>query len=138
MYFPELQLGYRYGPWLPALSFTPVSKRAGDGDRRRSVLRLHLPYQFPLADTPLAVRAGGGLLVHRLHGEGGSVELRNAGNLQTFYVPSETRTLRIFYLSAGLGLTLHPRWIGNLDLLVSGPLSRRRAVSLSLGGGYVF
>lgn len=138
-YFPELFVGYQYRSLLPTLSYTPFGRRAGDGERRHAVLRLHVPYLLPIAGTPFEARVGGGLLVHRLYGKGGTVELRNAGSVQTYYVPTENRATRILYASVGLGLvSLDQRWRGNLDLLISGPLSRKRAFNLSLGGGYVF
>lgn len=135
-YAPELVAGYRFWNLFPTFGWTVFGKKINDGEKRRSVMRIDLPYVFPY-DPETELKAGVGMLFHRIRGDGGAVELRNGGSTSTFYVPEGNRSSSIFYLSGGLALVRNA-FRFDFDLVLGGPFTRRRSVNLGIRGGYVF
>lgn len=135
-YFPEIVMGYRFARWFPAVGYTPFGSQSGEGNKKRMLVRVQAPYTLDLGDNWEA-KGGPGLLIQRIYGKGGFTELGNGGNTKEYYTPGDTRTLRLLYLAAGAAY-LNENWRYDLDFIVTGLLSSRRAVSLSLGAGYVF
>jgi hypothetical protein len=135
-YFPELVFGWRFERFLPTLGWTILGRKTNDGEKRHSVMRLELPYLFPLF-SGIQPKAGMGLMLYQIYGEGSTVTLRNGGSTSNFYVPGGSRTSKIFYAALGGGFE-HGNLRADVDLLISGLLTTRRAFHLSLRGGYVF
>jgi hypothetical protein len=136
-YAPEVLVGYRVWHLFPAFGWTVFGRKSNEGDKKRYVMRLDLPYLFPYSNE-LELKAGLGMFFYRIRGEGGSVSIRNGGSTSTFYVPSGNRSSAFFYFSGGAGLLLRASWRLDFDVLLGEPLSRRRSFNLSLRGGYVF
>jgi hypothetical protein len=136
-YFPELLLGYRLPRLFPTFGWTVLGKAANDGQMRRSLMRLDLPYLFPAGPDQVQAKAGLGFLFQRLHGPASVESLRNGPIVSDFYVPGGTRSSRLLYLSGGAAFG-RGRWRFDLDLLATGLLSSRRAFHLSLRSGYAF
>lgn len=137
-YFPELKMGYRFGNWFPLLGYTPLGNRSGEGNKRRGLVRLQMPYVFfPVGYSGWEWKAGPGILIHRIYGEGGGVALRNGGQAKVYYTPTGTSTTRLLYVTGGAAY-VEENWRYDVDLIVTGILSTRRAFSLSFGAGYVF
>lgn len=136
VYVPELVLGYKLPLVFPSLAWTILGKKIDDGEKRRSVIRLDVPFLFPLSEVEL--KGGLGILLSRVHGDASTVTLRNGGSTSDFYVPEGSRASRLFYLVAGAAYTLRAPLRFDLDLIVTGPLSKRRSLNISLRGGYVF
>lgn len=135
-YLPELVAGYRFWNLFPTFGWTILGKKIPDGEKRRYVMRLDLPYVFPY-DHETEIKAGFGMLFHRIRGGGQSVSLRNGASTSTFYVPSGNRSSATFYLSGGLGLVRNA-FRFDFDLVLGGVFTRRRTVNLGIRGGYVF
>jgi hypothetical protein len=136
VYLPELVAGYRFWNVFPTFGWTILGKKINDGEKRRYVMRIDLPYVFGY-DSETELKAGFGMLFHRIRGDGQSVSLRNGSSTSTFYVPSGNRSSATFYLSAGLGL-IRNAFRFDFDLVAGEPFSRRRSINFSMRGGYVF
>lgn len=136
VYLPELVAGYRFWNVFPTFGWTILGKKIQDGDKRRYLMRIDLPYVIPY-DGETELKAGIGMLFHRIRGEGSSISIRNGGSVSTFYVPSGNRSSATFYLSGGLALVRNA-FRFDFDLLLAGPFTRRRSVNFAMRGGYVF
>jgi hypothetical protein len=138
-YFPELVVGYRMEHFFPSFGWTILGNKSNDGSKKRGILRLNLPYLIGRHDR-FEFKGGAGLLFYRIYGDASTVSIRNGASgtgYTDFYVPGESRSSQIFYVSGGAGY-VYEKWRTDLDILISGPLSRKRALNLAIRGGYVF
>lgn len=136
VYLPELVAGYRFWNLFPTFGWTILGKKIPDGEKRRYVMRIDIPYVFPY-DAETEIKAGFGMLFHRIRGDGQSVSLRNGSSTSTFYVPSGNRSSATFYLGGGLGLIRNALRF-DFDFVLGEPLTRRRSFNFGMRGGYVF
>jgi len=135
-YFPEVVAGYRFWNLFPTFGWTILGKQIQDGEKRRYVMRLDLPYVIPY-DAETELKAGIGMLFHRIRGEGSDISIRNGGGTSTFFVPSGNRSSAVFYLNGGLAIVRNALRF-DFDLLLGGPFTRRRSINFGVRGGYVF
>jgi hypothetical protein len=137
IYLPDLVVGYRFDKWFPSLGFTLFGNQTNDGEKRRSVMRLDLPYVIS-STSDQEWKAGLGYMIHELRGEGGSITLRNGSSTSTFYVPTGNKSSAQIYLSGGLGLLMSKGWRFDFDLMIGSILTTKRNFNFSARGGYVF
>lgn len=117
--------------WSPTFSLTPISKSGANAGETSRLMTLDLRALWE-PGSGFDLHFGPGLLFQTLSGSGGTVVLNNGTSTSTFGLPSGSVTTRIFYFDLGLGFQI-VEWIRlDLDALVSGILSSRRAVSPTL------
>lgn len=136
-YLPEVVIGYRTKNLLPTLGVTLSGNKANDGEMKRSIVRLDLPYLFPHNDS-IEWKAGLGFLVYRLKSDGATVTLRNGSSTSTFYVPAGAQSGSQIYFMGGMGYLLEKGIRFDLDIILGNILTTKRTLNFSLRGGYVF
>lgn len=136
-FLPDFVFGYRVDRWFPTLGLTIPGNKGNDGEVRRTILRIDLPYLFPTSKE-LEWKAGLGYMVYQLKSDGATVSLRNGSTFSNFYVPAGTQSGSQFYVMGGAAYVFDKGFRADLDLLLGGILTTKRNVNLSLRGGYVF
>jgi hypothetical protein len=138
-YLPEINVGFRVGGvrWgiSPSLGLT-FGKKSEDGGQTKRLAHIMLPASFRM-NSIFEFRAGPGLQLYNVSGNGGSIEQRNGSSTATFYFPKYAQTSRVFFLDLGAGLLFGGQFRLNLDLVVSGLLGNRFATSGILRTVYV-
>lgn len=133
--YPTLSLGWRIDSFDVTAAYTVFGKTAQDDAATKKILFTSVTYAL-LKDDSFRLRAGTGLLFYSIAGKGGSVTLQNGGSTSTFYRPSETKTSRLFHLNAGSDYRLTEEIKVHGDLILVGPLTEKRTLSLFVGLTY--
>lgn len=136
-FLPDFVFGYRVDRWFPTLGLTIPGNKGNDGEMKRTILRIDLPYLFPTSNE-LEWKAGLGYMIYQLKSDGATVSLRNGSSFSNFYVPAGTQSGSQFYLMGGAAYVFNNGFRADVDLLLGGILTTKRNVNLSLRGGYVF
>lgn len=113
----------------PMAAYTLFGKTNADATKTR-VLAVTLPMAIGASPT-VDIKAGPGVIWFTSSGPGGSVTMPNGTSTSNYYLPSDSRSSRLYVLTAGLALKSE-RYRVDLDGLVSDPFTSRRAVNLAL------
>jgi hypothetical protein len=114
--------------FAPSIALTPVAIAGGNGVKK-SMLLASLPLAWSLGQSA-SFKFGPGLLQYSVTGDGGTTQLNNGTGTSTFYLPGETRTSKVFVLNVGMGFDLFRNFRFDLDAVVPGALSSKRALNL--------
>ena len=119
----------------PLLAYTLFGHKSNDGGEKSYYLpiALRLNRRFKMLD----LRAGPGVLFYSVKGSGGTATLSNGGSTSVFALPSSTASAHFYFIDLGMGVVAR-RLRVDLDGLVSGALSKRRAVSLLATASFGF
>ena len=136
--FPELSVQGEFHflgslVFSPFVSYTPLGHQAPDEGSTSTLLNLALRVEKSFGS--LNLRLGPSLLVYRISGTGGTIQLNNGTGTSTFGLPDDSSTSSTYGVDAGLGVT-YDRFRLDADALISDPASSRRAVSLLVGLSY--
>ena len=134
--------GWFLNPWL---AFTPLHRSDSDEAIEQRDWFFAFDLGLPLGESNWDVRAGTGLKLQSLSGNGGLVQLDNGNSTSTFALPSYSATTLTLGLNAGVGGALPGLLDGrlrlDLDTWVTGAFSSDRrawdllaALSWNLGG----
>jgi hypothetical protein len=83
----------------------------------------------------LELHGGLGMLFYRISGSGGIVEIENGTSTSNFALPARSMTSRALYIDLGPAMYLGPLRL-DLDFLITGLFSERRAVSMVFALNY--
>lgn len=134
--------GWFLNPWI---AFTPLKRSDSDDSVQQRDWYFAFDLGRSLGDSAWDVRAGTGIKLQSLSGNGGLVKLDNGNSTSTFARPSYSSSTLTFGLNAGVGGAFPGLWEGALrvdvDAWVTGALSSDRrawdllaALSWNLGG----
>ena len=130
VYVPEVSLAARVNFFsilkiMPTLGYTVISKVESDSIQKH-ILTLGFPLIFNSGSIDF--KLGPGLMMYSLSSDGAVETLNNGTSTAQFYHPNGSHTSRMIYLDIGAGLELPQSLRLDLDLLVTGALSSRRAI----------
>jgi hypothetical protein len=114
--------------FAPSVALTPVALTGGNGVKK-SMLLASLPIAWSVGQSA-TLKFGPGLLQYSISGDGGTTELNNGTGTSTFYLPGSTKTSNVFVLNVGMGFDLFRNLRLDLDAVVPGALSSKRALNL--------
>lgn len=117
----------------PVLGYTVFGHKSVDGGEKSTYLpfALRINKSFGLFDF----RFGPGVLFYSISGAGGTSVQSNGSSTTTYALPSNSTTSRLLFFDMGTGINFDPFRV-DLDGLISGTFSSRRAVSLMLTVSY--
>lgn len=129
---PLVNANIEFGIWdafrfRPGLAWTFIPKRP-DNSAKSSHFIFSIPAIFEFSG--LELKAGLGLLLNRISGEGGNVVLNNGSSMATFSRPSGSSTASNFFASLGVGVHLADSVRFDFDLILPGLLSTRRSLGV--------
>jgi hypothetical protein len=101
----------------------------GGNGVKKSMLLASLPLAWSMGQST-SFKFGPGLLQYSVSGGGGTTQLNNGTGTSTFYLPGETRTSKVFVLNVGLGFDVFRKLRFDLDAIVPGALSSKRALNV--------
>ena len=116
------------GKWFvaPTVSHTPFGSADADDGVSKYLSTLALSIGRNFAKTDISI--GPGVMLYRIAGNGGQVELDNGDSTATFYHPGRSVTSRLLLLQTGLGWNFE-RSRAAIDVWFSAPFGSRRTVS---------
>lgn len=134
VYAPHLGLqGDFHGPsgfgLAPTVFYTPLTKTGANGVKK-SLLVAALPARWAFGGLAV-LRAGPGLMIYSVSGDGGSVDLNNGTGTATFYLPATKSSAKVITVNLGVGIEFGRLARLDVDLIVPGILSSSRAYNLA-------
>lgn len=114
--------------FYPQLIFTPLSRKTEDDALGIRTFSFQVPvvYQY----DRYHFKAGAGFLLQHNSALGGSVDLPNGISTQTFYKPEKSSFIFLWSLIFGVGLDIDTNIRTDLDLVLTGVLSTKRAAGI--------
>jgi hypothetical protein len=112
----------------PSVALTPVALTGGNGVKK-SIFLASLPLAWTVGQSA-SFKFGPGLLQYSVRGDGGTTELNNGTGTSTFYLPGSTKSSKVFVLNVGMGFDLFRKFRFDLDAVVPGIMSSKRALNL--------
>lgn len=109
------------------IGYTPLGVTAADSVKK-TIITLGSRYAQHL--SPIFDFKGGlGVLFYSISGDGSTVTRNNGGSTATFYLPGSSQTSKSVYLDVGFGYLIGNDFKIDLDAMVVGAFSDRRAIS---------
>lgn len=110
------------------------AKVAPDSGSTISVTMLSVPFIFKQSSVDWIL--GSGILLYEIDGTGGTISLNNGGGTSTFLLPNETRTAKLLYAEAGVGIDIKTNYRLETSLLFTGILAERMGIHWMLNFSY--
>lgn len=138
--YPEISLGGRFylsEHWrlAPRVHYTFPGRSIVDDTATASIIYFSIPF---IKDFyTLDLKFGMGLLLYRISGEGGTVELNNGNSTSTFGKPGLSSTSNLFTLEIGVGRLIYEQLRFDMDLFATTPVdASRRSLGMRAGVSY--